>query len=129
MAEPSLRHESSAIIVPRVLMVATVTAVAIALVILVVCLTLRERIEDLRGSARASAAAIPPSPRLQARPSIDLAALRAEKQAALEAWGWTDGARQFARIPIERAMAIYADGHKVAAQHGSAGQRVPGEWR
>jgi hypothetical protein len=122
MAEPSLGHESSAILVPRVLMVAMVTAVAILLVVLIVCLSLRERLEHSGATAHTSVAAIPPPPRLQAQPTIDLAALRSEKQAALEAWGWTDSTRQFARIPIERAMVVYAAERAAAARDRSERQ-------
>jgi hypothetical protein len=129
MAEPPFGHESSAISVPRVVIAGLVTAVAIILVTVIVCLSLRERLERARGISHASATAIPPSPRLQAHPSTDLAALRTEKQAALGAWGWTDSARQFARIPIERAMIIYAAEPRPAAQAGPATQPRSGRGR
>jgi hypothetical protein len=51
---------------------------------------------------------IPPDPRLQAHPTADLAALRAEQEELLSHYVWLDAARTSARIPIERAMAIYA---------------------
>jgi hypothetical protein len=51
---------------------------------------------------------IPPGPRLQAHPTADLATLRAEQEALLSHYAWLDAAHMNARIPIERAMAIYA---------------------
>jgi hypothetical protein len=47
-----------------------------------------------------------PSPPLQSAPSLDLAALRAEKHALLSRYAWIDRAHGVVRIPIDRAMAL-----------------------
>ena len=43
-------------------------------------------------------------------PGGDLEALRSQKRALLSQWDWTDSSHRFARIPIERAMSLYAQG-------------------
>jgi hypothetical protein len=47
-------------------------------------------------------------PRLQAHPTEDLATLRAQQAALLTHYAWLDPAHTVARVPIERAMAMYA---------------------
>jgi hypothetical protein len=39
----------------------------------------------------------------------DLAALRAEEDAALHSYGWVDKGRGVARIPVEEAMRLLAE--------------------
>jgi hypothetical protein len=51
---------------------------------------------------------LPPEPRLQASPPVDLETMRAEEDAVLEHYGWVDEQRRVARIPIERAIALMA---------------------
>ena len=60
--------------------------------------------------------AMPPPPRLQTHAPEDLAALREEKQAALSGYAWVDRPRGVARIPIERAMALLAEGRQDGPQ-------------
>jgi hypothetical protein len=48
---------------------------------------------------------LPPSPRLQATPKLDLREFRAAEDRMLGSYGWVDPARQIVRIPIEQAMA------------------------
>jgi hypothetical protein len=110
MADGAFGHESSAVAVGRIAAVAALCAVALSLTVVGVCLVLRLRLEPEQVIRREGVPALP-APRLQARPRIDLAALRLEKQAALESYGWADSTRQFAHIPLERAMAIYAQSH------------------
>lgn len=50
-------------------------------------------------------------PSLQPHPASDLAAYRAEKARQLEGYGWVDRGHGIVRIPIERAMALYARQH------------------
>lgn len=50
----------------------------------------------------------PPAPRLQRTPFDDVRALHAAEQEQLEGYGWVDQAAGVARIPIERAMELYA---------------------
>ena len=48
----------------------------------------------------------PPSPNLQANPFADIDRLRAADSARLDGYGFTDGTRRRARIPIDRAMTL-----------------------
>ena len=48
--------------------------------------------------------ALPPVPRLQARPAADLAAHRSAEERTLATYGWVDRASGAVRIPIEEAM-------------------------
>ena len=52
---------------------------------------------------------IPPEPRLQAYPAIDLEKLRAKEDKQLNSYEWVDEATGVMRIPIERAMDIIAE--------------------
>ena len=45
-----------------------------------------------------------PGPRLQSDPNEDMAALRAEENAALSSYAWLTPDKTLARIPIDRAM-------------------------
>ncbi|HEX7368700.1 MAG TPA: hypothetical protein VF284_00275 [Rhodanobacteraceae bacterium] len=63
---------------------------------------------------------IPPPPRLQPHPQADLAKFRAGKEALLSEYQWTDKQHTFARIPIQRAMQIYAAQHAHATAASSA---------
>ncbi len=48
----------------------------------------------------------PPDPHLQINPPADLAQLRAGQDSKLDGYGFIDAARNRARIPIDRAMAL-----------------------
>lgn len=114
MAEPPFGHEYSGIATRRILGVGAVLAICVIVTVIAVYLGVQQRLGGalVRNSARAGL--VPPPPRLEPHPYIDVAALRAQKQARLGSYGWTDGARQFAHIPIEQAMAIYARQHQAA---------------
>lgn len=51
---------------------------------------------------------VPPGPRLQVTPEMDLKAYRAAEDAMLHGYGPVAGEEGYARIPIERAMALVA---------------------
>jgi hypothetical protein len=51
---------------------------------------------------------VPPEPRLQEAPALDLAKLRAAEDALLQGYGWVDRERGVVRIPIDEAMRIKA---------------------
>lgn len=53
--------------------------------------------------------AIPPEPRLQPHPTLDLAVERRRETATLDGYAWVDRRAGIARIPIARAMQILAD--------------------
>lgn len=48
-------------------------------------------------------------PRLQADPPADMATWRAQEEAALNRWAWTDESTGMATIPIERAMELLVE--------------------
>lgn len=52
---------------------------------------------------------LPPEPRLQVTPSVDLQKFHAEEDAALEKYEWIDAKSGIVRIPIERAMELTAE--------------------
>ena len=52
---------------------------------------------------------IPPEPRLQAHPAVDLERLRSREEAELNSYEWVDEATGVMRIPIQRAMEITAE--------------------
>jgi hypothetical protein len=51
---------------------------------------------------------LPPEPRLQATPELDLQAYRAEERRRAASWGWVDEKAGVVHIPVERAMDIVA---------------------
>jgi len=53
--------------------------------------------------------ALPPKPRLQVTPTLDLAEKRRAENATLNSYGWIDRASGTVRIPIDRAMDLLAD--------------------
>lgn len=58
----------------------------------------------------------PDAPRLQADPAADLKALRREKRALLNGYGWADREAGVARIPIEEAMRLSVERAKEAGR-------------
>lgn len=112
MAEPRTGHESSGVATRRILQVGALLAAGVILAVIAVILVLQESIGPARSRAHAQVGPVPPAPRLQTHSVADLAALRAQKEAQLEGWGWTGDTRQYAHIPIEHAMVIYARQHE-----------------
>jgi hypothetical protein len=51
---------------------------------------------------------LPPEPRLQATPKIELKDLRSDEEAILNGYGWIDPSKGIVRIPIGQAMDIVA---------------------
>lgn len=52
---------------------------------------------------------LPPEPRLQPQPTLDLETLRAEEDAVLQGHAWVDREAGVVRIPIERAMTLLVE--------------------
>jgi hypothetical protein len=57
----------------------------------------------------ASERRLPPTPRLQASPERELAALREEEERLLAGYGWVNEAGGVARIPVARALELIAE--------------------
>ena len=124
MAEhtPRYGHESPHLEWRKVLVVVAILVAAVAAAVFAIHFALREQAAPQHAQRAARPGAIPPGPRLQPDGRIDLAALRKEKDEQLTTYGWSDQAHAFARIPIERAMALYAQhdaGRHDSASHGS----------
>src|SRR5580658_3123178 len=51
---------------------------------------------------------LPPEPRLQAEPKVELKDLRADEDAILTSYGWIDPDKGIVRIPIDQAIDIVA---------------------
>jgi hypothetical protein len=49
---------------------------------------------------------IPPPPRIEEHPSIDIQQLHAQEDHVLSTYGWTDKNAGVVRIPIDRAMEL-----------------------
>ena len=64
---------------------------------------------------RLTAAALPPTPRLQTAPAADLQQVRAEEDRHLARYAWIDRSRGIAQIPIEHAMGLWVQTQGAAA--------------
>jgi hypothetical protein len=51
---------------------------------------------------------LPPEPRLQAEPKVELKDLRADEEAILSSYGWVNPDKGIVRIPIDQAIDIVA---------------------
>lgn len=118
MAEPMEKpfgHEPDAINYRTILVIAGIFAVVVIAIAVALHLILSHAVIPNHAEIAARSAQIPPQPRLQAHPQTDLATFRAEKQALLSGYAWTDAQHDYARIPIQRAMQIYAAQHAHAS--------------
>jgi len=59
-------------------------------------------------SAMVNAQKLPPEPRLQSHPAMDMRNLRSEQEKLLHQYAWIDPDKGIVRIPVERAMDIIA---------------------
>lgn len=117
MAEPMEKpfgHEPDAINYRTILTLAGVLAVVVIAIAVGLHLVLTHAVIPNHAEAAARPAQIPPKPRLQAHPQTDLAKFRAQKEALLSGYAWTDPQHDYARIPIGRAIQIYAQQHAQA---------------
>ena len=60
-------------------------------------------------SAASPPAELPPAPRLQTDPPVDLQGLRAREDLRLRSYGWVNREQGIARIPIDRAMDLLVE--------------------
>jgi hypothetical protein len=124
MAEDIKRygHETPEIAWRRIIVIAALLALMVAIVVIGNYAALRVWLTSNHAQATARRVPIPPEPRLQPHPRADLAQFRAAKHRLLSTYAWPDASHEYARIPIERAMAIYAQ-HRAGkpARAASAG--------
>ncbi|MDX1540025.1 MAG: hypothetical protein R3349_01350 [Geminicoccaceae bacterium] len=81
----------------------------IALLLLGFSQFLGEAVEQPPPGPLATMERVPPAPRLQADPALELKELQAEARLILESYGWVDPDAGIARIPIERAMTLLVE--------------------
>lgn len=82
---------------------------------------------------------LPPEPRLQVQPKIELKDLRADEDAILSSYGWIDPNKGIVRIPIDQAIDIVAqkglpskpspagqdnDGYRMIPEDSSSGRTL-----
>lgn len=60
-------------------------------------------------AAPAKLTQVPPEPRIQARPQVEIYRLRQHEDSVLGSYGWVDQPGGVARIPISRAMEILSE--------------------
>jgi hypothetical protein len=114
MAEPMEKpfgHEPDAINYRTIVIGAGVLAIVVIAIAVGLHLILTRAVIPNHAELAARSAQVPPKPRQQAHPQVDLAKFRAEKKALLSSYAWSDAQHDFARIPIQRAMQIYAAQH------------------
>jgi len=64
-------------------------------------------LSEARANPMESAAPpVPPAPRIEDHPTIEIEQLHAQEDAILSTYGWTDKDKGIVRIPIDRAMEI-----------------------
>jgi hypothetical protein len=119
--EKPFGHEPDAINYRTIVIGAGVLAVVVIAIAVGLHLILTRAVIPNHAEIAARPAQIPPKPRLQAHPQADLAKFRAEKQAPLSGYAWTNAQHDYARIPIQRAMQIYAAQHAHPASPSTSG--------
>ncbi|MGH8212015.1 MAG: hypothetical protein ACREPP_02150 [Rhodanobacteraceae bacterium] len=114
-------HEPSAIAVRRVLIIGAILALVALTSVLVLHFVLRDWVMPRHAGLVLRPDLIPPEPRLQPSPQNDLAEFRAQKEALLSGYAWVDVSHTYARIPVTRAMQIYAQQHAQPASGATSG--------
>lgn len=122
-------HEPSAIATRRVLATGGVLALIVIGMVIALHFALRNGAMPNHAAVAIRPAPIPPAPRLQPSPQEDLAQLRADKARLLSYYAWTDASHHYARIPISRAMELYAQQHASPGKTGNKGAPLAKETR
>lgn len=109
-------HESASVRTGTVLKVAAGLFGTLVVVLVVLYFTAMNGLFGNHAEVVRRTSVVPPPPRLQTEPDIDLARLRHEKREKLSGYAWIGPAHRFAHIPIQRAMQLYVREHG-KAQH------------
>jgi hypothetical protein len=118
--EKPFGHETDAVALKKVVVIMVVLALIVVASVIGIHYGLSESVTPNQGALAARPGRIPPPPRLQAHPHQDLAQFRAHEQSILTTYAWAGGNNHYARIPIKRAMQIYAQQHASAASASSS---------
>ncbi|HET6806391.1 MAG TPA: hypothetical protein VFH59_13220 [Frateuria sp.] len=108
-------HESYTVAAGVLHWAAAILALSLLAIVLLVYVWAR----PVLTAGAAPARPIPPQPRLQPDPAVDIAAERALQRSRLHSYQWVDPAHTVARIPITRAMALIAAGQGTPASAAS----------
>jgi hypothetical protein len=117
-ASPSA-HEGADLHIRNVVTVAAVLGVTLIISILIVALFFRymEKAHPGRTSEAAPVvldSQLPPLPRLQTHPLLDLQTVRDVENSHLDRYAWIDREHDIAQIPIERAMILWTRSYSAA---------------
>ena len=123
--EKPFGHEPDAINYRTILICAGILAAVVVGVVLGLHAILTGAVIPNHAEVAARPGVIPPKPRLQPHPRSDLAKFRAQKEALLSGYAWTDPQHDYARIPIQRAMQIYVQQHAHAAPASASSSAKP----
>jgi hypothetical protein len=84
-----------------------------------------------RGQANIEGRPLPPNPRLQSKPIVDLKEIRAAEDKILNGYGWVDQKTGVAHIPVDRAIDLLAQRglatRPESAAHAASDVTVPTE--
>jgi hypothetical protein len=97
--------------------------IAVSLVVMALLFHYFHRIYPGRTSEaapRVSVADLPPLPRLETAPALDLQAVRAAEETHLSRYAWIDRPKGIAQIPIERAMSLWVETQGATAATNAA---------
>lgn len=110
---PHGAHETRDIDIARVIRLAILLAILVAVVFPVLRLTTRvfetEVAEGDLPLSPLNKPMVPPEPRLQADPQGDLVAHTKAADAVLSSYGWIDRSRGVVQVPIQRAIELMAE--------------------
>jgi hypothetical protein len=70
-------------------------------------LTTNTAIDVRENPMAAGASQVPPTPRLEEHPALEIRQLHAQEERTLSSYGWADKKAGRVRIPIDRAMELY----------------------
>ncbi len=84
--------------------------------------------EPIEGTVQA-AAALPPLPRLQVSPPVDLQSFRAREEKELHSYGWVNRTSGIVHIPIERAMELVLQEGLPTRPGGKSNQAGPSSYQ
>src|SRR2546423_9834090 len=82
--------------------------VAMCLVSLVLLFGLFRYFQSMEGGRTETVVKLPPEPRLETTPNLDLKAVRAAEDQMLNSYGWVDQQKGVVRLPIDRAIDLLA---------------------
>ncbi len=109
---PATGHESSDVSIRAIIITAGTLAVGAAIVCLLVYGIFRYLADHPLSSPRPNPLAeteqqqIPPMPRIEDHPAVELKDLHSQEDQILTTYGWTDKDKGIVRLPVDKAMEL-----------------------